>query len=306
MQMVVRLAPRTEKRVAKLVFSGSLSHAWDIPQQTVRWPVDFVDALPALACIAVGEALADGPFPEPNDPDDYAFAAWLTTGLFDILQRKPAPDGEILHYIRAKVLWSYRFGLTETTLDIGDSARLGVTVEDLMHVAYPQEGEFWARIGASTLKPTPAFLRSATTPAPPKRSPESGAVFDVALSFAGEQRAYVEVVATLLKNAGIRVFYDNQEDLWGSDLTKRLEQVYRRQSRFVVVFVSREYISKAWPNLERQHALTGRIERMDDSVLPARFEALDLPGLPGSVGYLDISAMTPEALVERVLTKLRS
>lgn len=43
--------------------------------------------------------------------------------------------------------------------------------------------------------------------------------YDIALSFAGEDREYVEKVATLLKENGIKVFYDKfeQVDLWGKD-----------------------------------------------------------------------------------------
>jgi hypothetical protein len=103
---------------------------------------------------------------------------------------------------------------------------------------------------------------------------------------------------------GASVFYDEFADLWGKDLTKELEKVYRARSRFVVIFVSQAYVKKAWPNLERQHAPAGRIERMDDSVLPARFDPLELPGLPSTVGYLDIGARSPQELADLVLAKL--
>lgn len=44
--------------------------------------------------------------------------------------------------------------------------------------------------------------------------------YDVALSFAGEERPYVEAVADALRNAGVKVFYDDYEKvtLWGKDL----------------------------------------------------------------------------------------
>ena len=92
------------------------------------------------------------------------------------------------------------------------------------------------------------------------------------------------------------MFYDEFADLWGKDLTKEFERVFRVGSRFVVIFVSSAYVQKAWPNYERQHALAGRIERMDDSVLPARFDAIELPGMPATVGYLDIGNRTPQEL----------
>jgi hypothetical protein len=51
----------------------------------------------------------------------------------------------------------------------------------------------------------------------------SGSTFqyDVALSFAGEDRQYVSDIADRLRNNGIRVFYDlyEQATLWGKDLT---------------------------------------------------------------------------------------
>ena len=45
--------------------------------------------------------------------------------------------------------------------------------------------------------------------------------YDIALSFAGEDREYVEKVATLLKENGVKVFYDKfeQVDLWGKDVS---------------------------------------------------------------------------------------
>lgn len=44
--------------------------------------------------------------------------------------------------------------------------------------------------------------------------------FDVALSFSGEDRKYVEKVAYFLKKMGYSVFYDKYEkvSLWGKDL----------------------------------------------------------------------------------------
>ena len=83
-----------------------------------------------------------------------------------------------------------------------------------------------------------------------------------------------------------------------------LAKIYRSGARYVVIFVSNEYVEKAWPNVERQHALAGRIERMDDSVLPARFDPIELPGLPASVGYIDIGDRTPQALARLVVNKL--
>ena len=51
--------------------------------------------------------------------------------------------------------------------------------------------------------------------------------FDVALSFAGEDRKYVEKVADMLRRMDIKVFYDKYEaeTLWGKNLYYHLADV---------------------------------------------------------------------------------
>jgi hypothetical protein len=68
-------------------------------------------------------------------------------------------------------------------------------------------------------------------------------IFDVCLSFAGEQRSYVKLVAEALTERGYSVFYDEEQvaDIWGKDLTEHFDWVYRQGSRACVMFASREY-----------------------------------------------------------------
>jgi hypothetical protein len=62
--------------------------------------------------------------------------------------------------------------------------------------------------------------------------------YHVALSFAGEDRAYVDMIAENLKARGVRVFYDDYEkaDLWGKDLYVHLTQIYRAKARYTLMF----------------------------------------------------------------------
>ena len=78
--------------------------------------------------------------------------------------------------------------------------------------------------------------------------------YDVGLSFAGEQREYVEHVASELQSKGVRVFYDDYEaaTLWGKDLYSHLDEIYRNLC--CILFVSKEFFQKVWPNHERQSA----------------------------------------------------
>jgi hypothetical protein len=129
--------------------------------------------------------------------------------------------------------------------------------------------------------------------------------YEVALSFAGEQRTYVAEVAGALRSRGVRVFYDesHQADLWGKNLVEYLSQIYLNAT-YTVMFVSQAYIEKEWTRLERRSALERAITKQVDSVLPARFDDVDVPGLPATLGHIDCRRTEPTQLVSLLLRKL--
>lgn len=80
--------------------------------------------------------------------------------------------------------------------------------------------------------------------------------YDVALSFAGEQRMYVQQVAVAVRQRGIRPFYDDYEkpNLWGKDLYEHLDCIYQKAARCCVLFASDAYARKVWTTHERRSA----------------------------------------------------
>jgi hypothetical protein len=130
--------------------------------------------------------------------------------------------------------------------------------------------------------------------------------YDVALSFAGEDRAYVERVAACLRAKGVRVFYDAYEKatLWGKDLYVHLANVYQRNARFTVMFVSHHYSTKLWTNHERQSAQARAFSENKEYILPVRFDDTEVPGLPPTIGYIDIRKKEPFELCALIIEKL--
>jgi TIR domain-containing protein len=131
-------------------------------------------------------------------------------------------------------------------------------------------------------------------------------IYDVALSFAGEQREYVRAVAGQLKASDVTYFFDedNEVDLWGRNMVDQFDAVYRSRSRFVVMFVSSTYASKTWPRLERQSAQATAIERLEPYILPVRFDDTDLPGLPSTTYVKDARKTSPADLAELIIAKV--
>lgn len=70
--------------------------------------------------------------------------------------------------------------------------------------------------------------------------------YDIALSFAGEDRQAAESLADGLRDCGVRVFYDRYEQaqLWGKDLYQHLQSVYRDRAKYCILFISANYANK--------------------------------------------------------------
>jgi hypothetical protein len=107
---------------------------------------------------------------------------------------------------------------------------------------------------------------------------------------------------------GVTVFYDRfeQVNLWGKDLTGHLGAVYSKNAYFVVIFASRAYADKAWPNHEKQFALSRHLRGEQGRILPVRIDDTKTPGIPGTIAYLDARALTPMKLAELIRQKVDS
>lgn len=132
--------------------------------------------------------------------------------------------------------------------------------------------------------------------------------YDVALSFAGEERDYVHAVANCLKNHGIKVFYDKHEeiDLWGKDLYEHLGDIYKNKAEYCVMFISENYATKLWTDHERRNAQERAFkEKGKEYILPARFDKTEIPGIRDTVGYVNLNSRTPEEFCEMILKKIK-
>lgn len=130
--------------------------------------------------------------------------------------------------------------------------------------------------------------------------------YDVVLSFAGEDRKYVEETANHLRQEGVKVFYDSYEDtnLWGKDLYQHLDDVYQNKAKFAVIFISEAYSRKLWTNHELKSAQARAFTESQEYILPVRFDDTEIPGIRKTLGYLDLRSLTPEDLAKKVKQKL--
>lgn len=130
--------------------------------------------------------------------------------------------------------------------------------------------------------------------------------YDVAFSFAGEQRDYIGKVASYIENRStLKVFYDENEklEIWGTNLMDYLKSIYEDRANYCVMFISKEYAEKSWPNFERQ-IIQARSLTEEGVLLPVRFDNTPIKGEIPTIAYLSIDNMKPEELAELIIGKV--
>ncbi len=136
----------------------------------------------------------------------------------------------------------------------------------------------------------------------------SNKTYDIAISYASEDKPFVGQVAEILKRKGVKVFYDDYElvRMWGNNLVELLKDIYSNQTYFVVMFISKAYADKMYTNHERRSALDTALKTNYEYILPARFDDTELPGFYSSTHYLDLKKTYPRQLSNMILDKLNS
>ena len=131
--------------------------------------------------------------------------------------------------------------------------------------------------------------------------------YDVAVSFAGEDREIVYEYCDKLTSNRLNVFYDayEQVDLWGENLYDKLDEIYRTSARFCVLFISKHYAVKVWTNHERKAAQARALQENRAYILPVKLDDTEIPGIPSTIGYVDLRKVTIENLVDMTIEKVK-
>jgi hypothetical protein len=105
--------------------------------------------------------------------------------------------------------------------------------------------------------------------------------YDFALSFAGEEREFAELLFHALEDEEVEVFYDlnEQHRILATDIEEYLRPIYQSEARFVVALLSKTFPKKIWTKFESEQFKT-RLGQ--DAVIPIWFS--DVP-----VGMFDES-----------------
>jgi len=126
--------------------------------------------------------------------------------------------------------------------------------------------------------------------------------FDVAFSFPGEVRGYVESVAAELEKAigPNSYFYDNNylAQLARPSLDTLLQDIYRNRSRLIVVFLCEKYQEKEWCGIEFRAIREIIKEREHARLMFVKMDEGKVEGVFSTDGYVDGRTRTPEEIAK--------
>lgn len=132
--------------------------------------------------------------------------------------------------------------------------------------------------------------------------------FDIALTFPGDRRKFVEQVAELLAQrlGQKRILYDRwyEAEFGRLDLDTYLQTLYHDQSTLIAVFLSAEYARKTWCGLEWKAVRDLINQRQTSGIMPLRFDDTEIPGLFFRTdGYVWISDRAPEEVADLIFQR---
>jgi hypothetical protein len=133
-------------------------------------------------------------------------------------------------------------------------------------------------------------------------------VYDLAVSFAGEHRDYVEQTVRACEEFGLLVFYDRNmsNEWWGRNFIREQRTVYGSRTQYFVPFISTEYLAKPIPMDEFSSAMMTAVKEGDGYILPVLIGDVQVPPnlLHPHIHYLRAEDYTPNRLAEQLRAKV--
>ena len=107
-------------------------------------------------------------------------------------------------------------------------------------------------------------------------------IFDIAISFAGENRKLAEEIAYILRLLDYEVFYDElyEANYIGSSWTKEFERIFSNDSKFVVCILDEHHKRKIWPTFERE-CFAEKIQT--NEIIPIFLDDTKFVGIPQDI-----------------------
>jgi hypothetical protein len=106
--------------------------------------------------------------------------------------------------------------------------------------------------------------------------------YEVAISFAGENRDLARFISESLTTLDVSNFFDEmfEANFLGKAWSDQFKEIFSKKSKYVLVILDEHHAKKIWPTFEREH-FAPRIE--DESVIPIFLDDTKFVGIPSDL-----------------------
>lgn len=213
-----------------------------------------------------------------NDEEKKFLGICYNTGLIGIINSKVEKDGQVKKYQYFKKAGDYLYH------------SLNQYPKSEYYITHPILDSYFSKIFHAD------FYNSKNIVGNHYEFREINYIYDYAISYAGEDRHFVDLIATELKIKGLKIFYDKdfEKDAIGNDLIDYLLEVYKKSAKNVIVFLSHNYLNKKWTSFEWQTIKQKLVNDYTSSFLKiVKIDDVKTPEIVESRAYISGKGKTP-------------
>jgi len=131
--------------------------------------------------------------------------------------------------------------------------------------------------------------------------------YQIAVSFAKEDRVIVDEYVKKLQDRNIKVFYDkdNQSIIWGKNINQYLSHIFSEGAKYCVIFVSANYKNNPWAKHELSNAQSRESNQFEEYILPIIIDDSVISGISDKA-FLDTRVNNIDEIVQITIDKLNS
>lgn len=141
------------------------------------------------------------------------------------------------------------------------------------------------------------------------KNSEQNYLYDIGISFAGEERLFASQLAKSLTKSNLEIFYDEIQTtkIWGEDLPSYLTKTYFEQCKYCIVLLSNHYMKKKWTQIEwNSIKVREYLAKNDLFLLPIIIDEELIKTLDINIGFINANQLEYEEIVELILNKVRA
>jgi hypothetical protein len=127
--------------------------------------------------------------------------------------------------------------------------------------------------------------------------------YDLAISFAGENRELARRFANKFEIFDVNVFFDElyESNLLGKALSKQFTRIFNDDSAFVLCLLDKYHKEKVWTTFERE---TFKKRVAEEAIIPVYLDETIFPGIPEDIYGIDFRIPVTEELMDDAIIKI--